>query len=310
MSRRLDFAREGRNWPHRDRSRFVEAGGMRFHVQIFGPDDAPPLLLLHGTGASTHSFRDLAPLLARDHRVIMPDLPGHGFSGSPRWRRPSITGMASALAEMLTALDVRPSFAAGHSAGAAVLVRMALDRQIAPERIVSLNGALLPFPGVAAHLFPRLAKLLFLNPVAPRFFSWRAQNGRAVAQLMESTGSRISAEGIAYYETLLTSPVHVEGALAMMANWDLETLRRDLPRLAAPLTLVVGTRDRAVPPEVSERVARMVKDAKVETLAGLGHLAHEEAPGQVAEIMRKEFASVSIATEPPGMAAEHPHPEV
>ena len=76
----------------------------------------------------------------------------------------------------------------------------------------------------------------------------------------------------------------------MMANWDLHGLRRALPRLAVPLTLVVGTKDRAIPPEVSERVARMVKDANVETLPGLGHLAHEEAPERVAEMMLRVLA--------------------
>ena len=57
-----------------------------------------------------------------------------------------------------------------------------------------------------------------------------------------------------------------------------------------PLTLVVGTRDRAIPPEVSARVAGMVRDARVETLAGLGHLAHEEAPERVARVMTTAFA--------------------
>ena len=118
MSRALDFARDGRNWPRRDSSRFVVAGGTRFHVQILGSDDAPPLLLLHGTGASTHSFRDLAPLLTEDYRVVMIDLPGHGFTGWPRWRRPSITGMASTIADLLSVLEISPRYAAGHSAGA------------------------------------------------------------------------------------------------------------------------------------------------------------------------------------------------
>ena len=214
-------------------SRFVAAAGTRIHVQILG--DGPPLLLLHGTGASTHSFRDLAPRLAGSYRVVMIDLPSHGFSGRPRGRGNTITGMRDCLAETLDRLSIEPAFAAGHSAGAAVLLRMALDGRIAPQRIVSLNGALLPFPGVAAHLFPGLAKLLFLNPVAPRFFSWRARHGNAVSRLMESTGSQISDEGVAYYERLLASPAHVEGALSMMANWDLDGLKRDLPRLSVPL---------------------------------------------------------------------------
>ncbi|MBO0905066.1 alpha/beta fold hydrolase BchO [Jiella sonneratiae] len=297
MSAPLDFSRDGRDWPHRAASRFVEAGGTRFHVQLLGPADAPPLLLLHGTGASTHSFRDLAPLLAANHRVVMPDLPGHGFTAAPRWKRVSITGMGAALAAMLTALDIRPVHAAGHSAGAAILLRMALDGGIAPRRIVSLNGALLPFPGIAAHLFPRLAKALFLNPVAPRFFSWRARNTGAVARLMASTGSRITPQGVGYYERLFASSLHVEGALSMMANWDLEGLRRDLPRLAVPLTLVVGTGDRAIPPDVSSRVARMVRQAEVVKLEGLGHLAHEEAPEAVAAAIAEALAGDDQAAD-------------
>ncbi len=60
---RLIWGTDGRDWPHRDRSRFVEAGGLRWHIQRMG--DGPALLLVHGTAAATHSWRDLAPLLAR-----------------------------------------------------------------------------------------------------------------------------------------------------------------------------------------------------------------------------------------------------
>lgn len=287
MSRVLDFTRDGRDWPHREASRFVTAGGVRFHVQIVG-DDGPAVLMLHGTGASTHSFRDLVPPLARDHRLIMIDLPGHGFSG-PLRGRPTMDAMSRAIGALLPAIDGAPLEAVGHSAGAALLVRMALDGRISPRRIVSLNGALLPFPGLAAQLFPQLAKLLFLNPIAPRLFSWRARNGPAVRQLMDATGSRISAQGVAYYETLLAASSHVDGALKMMANWDLEALRRDLPRLGTPMTLVVGTNDKAIPPSVSHRVAKIVKSAELVALEGLGHLAHEEAPERTATAIRTAF---------------------
>ncbi len=280
MSRSLDLTRDGLDWPHRHASRIVEAGRMRFHVQMLGA--GPPLLMLHGTGASTHSFRDLAKPLAERFTVVMVDLPGHGFSSHPRGEPPSMAVMSRLIGALLQKLEIVPAYAVGHSAGAAVLIRMALDGRIAPRQIVSLNGALLPFPGLAAQLFPQLARILFLNPLAPRFFSWRARTGGAVARLMESTGSHITPEGLAYYERLLASSSHVAGALKMMANWDLESLRRDLPKLTVPLTLMVGTRDRAIPPEVSHQVARMVPNADVVTLPGFGHLAHEEAPQKVA----------------------------
>ena len=69
----LDWSREGLIWPHREASHFVAAGAARWHVQRMG--SGPPLLLLHGTGASVHSWRGLMPLLAQSHDVIACDLP-------------------------------------------------------------------------------------------------------------------------------------------------------------------------------------------------------------------------------------------
>jgi magnesium chelatase accessory protein len=73
----------------------------------------------------------------------------------------------------------------------------------------------------------------------------------------------------------------------MMAHWDLEPLRADLPRLTVPMTLLAGDLDRAVRPEEAAEIAALVPHAQVVALPGLGHLAHEEAPERVAaEILR------------------------
>ena len=72
--RTLDFAREGSSWPHREASRFVAAGGLRWHVQDLG--EGPTLLLLHGPGSTAHSWRGLVPLLRPHFRLtplIFPD---------------------------------------------------------------------------------------------------------------------------------------------------------------------------------------------------------------------------------------------
>ena len=76
MTIALDWALENSTWPHAEISRFHQVGGLRWHVQQMG--EGPPILLIHGTGASTHSWRDLAPLLAERFTVIAADLPGHG----------------------------------------------------------------------------------------------------------------------------------------------------------------------------------------------------------------------------------------
>ncbi len=283
MTAALEWPRDGADWPNADASRFVDAGGLRWHVQRAG--SGPVLLLLHGTGAATHSWRELLPRLAEHHDVIAPDLPGHGFTDRPPARGLSLPGMSRAVAALVDALGVEPAWAVGHSAGVAVLARMCLDRAPPPARLVSLNGALLPFDGIAAYLFPSLARLLFVNPLAPRAFALGARDRRRIARLIRDNGSRVDDRGVDLYARLLQRPGHVGAALGMMARWDLRPLVRDLPGLATDLVLVAAELDRAVPPVHAERVAAHVPGARVVRLPGLGHLAHEEDPDAVADLL-------------------------
>jgi len=283
MSNRLNWDRDGRYWPNRASSRFVQAAHMRWHVQIMG--DGPAILLLHGTGASTHSWGRLAPLLAEHFTVVAPDLPGHGFNSAVASNRLSLPGMARSLNRLLGTLEIEPALAVGHSAGAAISVRMCLEGYIAPRALVSLNGAFLPFDGLAGHLFPTMAKLLFLNPLAPRVFAWGASDRSRIEKLIKETGSAIDGTGVDLYQRLFRDRRHVAGALGMMANWNLDALNHDLSKLTAPLTLVVGTADKTVPPSTADEVRKVLPTATVNTLPGLGHLAHEESPEAVAEII-------------------------
>jgi magnesium chelatase accessory protein len=107
-----------------------------------------------------------------------------------------------------------------------------------------------------------------------------------VRRLITGTGSTLDAAGLALYERLLKSPAHLAGTLGMMAAWDLAPLVRDLPTVAVPVTLVVGTEDRAVPPSQADTVAARLPDASIVRLPGLGHLAHEEDPQAVAKLIR------------------------
>ena len=271
------------DWPNRAHSRFVEAAGLRWHVQIMG--EGPPLLLLHGTGASTHSWRALAPLLAEQFTVIAPDLPQHGFTTGRPAGGMTMPAIARAVGELLAALDQQPGIIVGHSAGAAIALRMVLDGIAAPRAIIGLNAALLPFQGLGAALFPTVAKLLFLNPFAPHVFAGLSRGGDTARFLARNTGSRLDAVGVAQYARLLRTPGHVAGALAMMADWDLEALKRDLPRIRTPLLLVHGDTDRAIPLSAAREAAGMIKGAKLEVMPGLGHLAHEERPEEMAKII-------------------------
>ena len=205
------------DWPHRGHSRQVRAGGLLWHVQVFeGPrPDAPLALLLHGTGASSHSCRGLAPLLAREYRVVVPDLPGHAYTERPaRDAALGLAGMATAVGELLRSLDsqpVQPTLLVGHSAGAAIAARLSLDSPWQAAALLSLNGAWFPPAGSGRWWYAPMAKMLVFNPLVPRFFAWHASRPATLQRLLQSTGSRLSAEGQALYGRLVADPAHVGG---------------------------------------------------------------------------------------------------
>jgi magnesium chelatase accessory protein len=293
MAEPLNWEREGRDWPNREASQFVVAGAdrLRWHVQTMPrkPDSAKPtVLLVHGTGAATHSWRGVMPLLAARCNVVAIDLPGHGFTESPPAHGFSLPQMANSLAALLTAISVKPQIVVGHSAGAAILARMCIDHLISPRHLVSLNGALLPLSGFAGELFSPIAKVLSRSALVPKLFAWRASDPQTLRRLLDGTGSQIDATGAAFYGTVIRNAGHAAAALEMMAQWDLRALAADLPKLCQlemAITLVVGENDKAVSPEEAGRVKAMVPSANVVMLPALGHLAHEEAPQQTADLI-------------------------
>lgn len=288
MSRAPHWDREGLNWPHREASRFVEAGGTRWHVQVMGR--GPPILLVHGTGASCHSWRDVMPALAEDFTCIAPDLPGHAFTRAPGTTL-SLPHMAKSLWMLLERLEHAPAAIVGHSAGAAIALQM-VRTQRAAIPVIGFNPALAPFPGLGSQLFPLMAKLLFVNPLVPRLFARVAgMEGEADRFLRRSTNSRIDAAGLRCYEALLGNSAHCKSALAMMANWNLEPLQRSLTDFSNPVLLVHSDRDEAIPLASVRDASQRLPDAQLEILSGLGHLAHEERPAEAAGHIRRFLGS-------------------
>jgi magnesium chelatase accessory protein len=287
LSDRLEWDIDGRDWPNRSASRFVTAAGLRWHVQQFGPapKDAPVIVLLHGTGSSSHSWRDVAPLLALHHSVIVMDLPGHAFTTMPPNAAQSLAGMAHNVTALLRTLKIAPTVMVGHSAGAAVAARMILDQSIAPAALVSLNGAFIAFGGLAGQFFSPVARLLAAGSLASRFFAWQAMDPAIVQKLVRSTGSLLDSTGMSLYARLVQSPGHVSAALAMMAHWDLESLEPELPRLTLPVWMVAAENDATVPASQAAQVARRLPQARQVLWPMLGHLAHEESPAQCAALL-------------------------
>lgn len=286
MSAPLDWNREGRIWPHRDASQFLRQGPATWHLQRMGEAGKPRLLLLHGTGASVHSWRGVMPALAGDFDILAPDLPRHAFTRGHAPEDTSLPRMARAIRRLLYETQFEPDLIVGHSAGVALALQLALDHGYAGP-VVGLNSAIRPFPGLAAQLFPAVAKALFVNPFVPRLFSAAAQfSGDSERFLYRSTNSRIDAEGRACYTALFENSHHTKGALAMMANWDLPTLRTRMDEISNPILLIHSDKDAAIPLAWAKEANLWLPTSRLEVLEGFGHLAHEEAPGPAAQIIR------------------------
>ncbi len=282
-----DWRVEGPGWPHQQHSSFVVHGGIRWHVQRLG--SGPVLLLLHGTGASSHSFRDLMPLLARRFTVVAVDLPGHAFTAAPHSFSPSLPDMAAALADLLAEQRLSPEVVVGHSAGAAVLVRMALDRRIAPRLLCGLGAALYPLRGATWLFAPTAARFLSRSGLAAELIALQARDQTSVDWLLRRTGSVLDGRGVDLYRRLAQSPGHVAGVLAMLARWDLEPLWGALPRLTTPLYLLGGENDRAIPLEHQQQAASRAARGRLHRVPGTGHLLLEEQPELVVRLLLEEL---------------------
>ncbi|MEO1745122.1 MAG: alpha/beta fold hydrolase BchO [Pseudomonadota bacterium] len=276
-----DFTEAKPNWPlAADHSRFVTCGSLTWHIQELGPKGATPLLLVHGTGGATHSMAPLATLLADRYRLLIPDLPGHGFTRNATTRHLSLPGMARTLAQLCQALDFSPAMGIGHSAGAAVLIEIALERHFDLHGIIGINAALEPIEGNA--IFSPLAKALFVNPFVPQAVAWQAKFTSLTKTLLRNTGSPLEQVNTDAYETLLRKPSHIGGALGMMANWDLKPLRRRLPELKVPVELIVADDDTMVPTKVSREASTEADAITLTALPQGGHLMHELDPAAIA----------------------------
>jgi magnesium chelatase accessory protein len=267
-------------------SKHINADGLNWFIAEMGHGET--ILLVHGTAASAHSWRDVMPLLADRYHIVALDLPGHGQTQSGNSGHYTLQGMATGVAAVMKEMNLSPTIVVGHSAGAAILAVACARKWMTPQTYISFNGAFYPYGGAAASLFSPIAKLAAFNPFVPRILSGFASRTK-VEKLLQDTGSTINPEGIDYYFSLFKQPTHISAALGMMASWDLRGMDDNFVRLTPNCVFVAGDNDKAVPPETADLSAARCRNAKSVHIKGLGHLLHEENPSLAAEIIKGTY---------------------
>ena len=278
----MRWPQDAKDWPLAQCSRQVLHRPHRWHIQEAG--EGALILLIHGAGGATQSFRGVFPILAQTNRVIAVDLPGQGFTQLGAQQRCGLDHMSEDLLSLCRNQGWAPDLIVGHSAGVAIALRMWELGMIPKRGIVGINAALGNFRGVAGWLFPIMAKALAVTPFSASIFA-STTTPASIRNLVKGTGSQLDQEGLDLYYRLAKDKGHVDATLSMMSQWSLDGLLARLDKVDCPVHLITGLSDKAVPPHVSTDAVRTLTNARLTELPNLGHLAHEEDPETIAQLI-------------------------
>ena len=275
-------------------SRRVTAAGLDWHVQVAG--QGPTVLLLHGTGASAHSWAGMLPLLQGAATVVVPDLPGHGFTRGATLEQLTLPRMAAALAALLQALQLPPAhLVVGHSAGAALALRMALLAEQPPAAVLGFAPSLVAPPAAYTRWVAPLVNPVVTSGPMARVMAGIAERTGLIDLLLDSTGSRLTAQQRRPYKHLFSDPNHARGSVGFMAAADLPSLNAEAAALRSRMAFVMGQGDRWIPERALRPVLqRCYPGADAQAWPG-GHLVHEEDPGRAAQRVLELLADVQVA---------------
>lgn len=251
----------------------MEVAGLRLHVRVDGPRDAPSVIFLHGFGSSLHTWEAWAQALRDDHRVVRFDLPGSGLSTADPAGDYTDTRALEVLAALMDRLGIARASLVGNSIGGRIAWTFAALR---PERVAKL--VLVSPDGFASAGFeygeaPRI-------PAAMKLLRFALPKALMRLYLAPAYGdpSALSAEDVNRYHDMMLAPGVRDSMIARLEQTVLVPPEPLLRRIQAPVLLVWGEKDAMIPVANADDYLRELPDAALAVLPGLGHVPHEEAP--------------------------------
>ncbi|MDB4990727.1 MAG: hypothetical protein JWN04_5905, partial [Myxococcaceae bacterium] len=260
----------------------------------------PAILLIHGIGDSSDTWRDLIRQLARDHTVIAPDLLGHGRSDKPRADY-SVAAYANAMRDLLTVLDVEKATVVGHSLGGGVAMQFAYQYPERCERLVVVSSG-----GVSREVSPllRAATLPPAHAILPllQLPTTRAL-GKAlfrVLELLDTDIGRDTDDMLRIFDALpdATSRSAFIRTLHAVVDWRgqvITMLDRCYLTRGMPTLLIWGDRDAVIPYEHARLAHAAMPGSRLETFRGAGHFPHHSDPQRFVEVLYDFLAKTTPA---------------
>ena len=270
-------------------SRFIEVNGLQVHLRDEGPHDDPaPIVLLHGTSASLHTWQGWAVALRDRRRVIRFDLPGFGLTGPSHENDYSLAADVRFVQAVMDQLGVRRFVLGGNSLGGLVAWSAAARMPERVERLILVDAAGYP-PGAmttpqAVPLALRIARMPWLRPVA----GYMLPRGLIENSLRQLYGdpAKVTPELVDLYSDMARRQGNRD-ALARRFDQAAPADLSQLKDIKAPTLVLWGGRDRLLPPELAQRFERDIPHAQRVVFDDLGHMPMEEDPERtVAQVRR------------------------
>jgi pimeloyl-ACP methyl ester carboxylesterase len=264
---------------------------MQVHIRDQGPQtDANPVVLIHGTSASLHTWDAWTDGLSADRRVLRFDLPAFGLTGPAPDNDYSAERYAAFVLKVMDARGIERAVLAGNSLGGQIAMETAL---LAPSRVAALvlvDSAGYPFEPESMPLGFRLAQIPAMAPLMDRLLP-RSMIESSVRNVYGDP-SLVTDELVErYYQLTLR-----EGnRRALAQRFSQTTSRKDARQRAAtlsmPTLLIWGKEDRLIPPHIGELMDQDIPDSDLVMLDGVGHVPHEEAPEKTLAAVRAFLVS-------------------
>jgi pimeloyl-ACP methyl ester carboxylesterase len=264
---------------------FLSVQGMQVHLRDEGPRDDPhPIVLLHGTSSSLHTWDGWADALKPTRRVIRFDLPGFGLTGPHPQHDYRIHSYAAFVVAVLDALRVRQAVLAGNSLGGDIAWNTAVAHPQRVSALVLVDAAGYPFTPKSVPLGFRIASM----PVVRDVMQYTLPRAVVASSVRNVYGdpSKVSQALIDRYMDL-TRRAGNRAALGERMKLARQFEPERIRRIAHPTLILWGRQDRLIPPDNAERFARDIAGSKLVVFQALGHVPQEEDPAAtVAELQK------------------------
>ncbi len=265
---------------------FVEARGVRFHVTEAGPADGRPVVLLHGWPQHHYAYRHLLADPPAGLRLIVPDLPGYGWSGPPphRWAKEDV---ASDLLALLDELGLDRVLLAGHDWGGFIGFLMVLREPDRFEGYLPLNIA---HPWITARtLAPHIWRFLMYQPLVATVGVPLQRRTSFIDRLLRlgvADRGTFTPEFTHVYSDRFREPTPARAATDTYRTFWLKELpsagrHPELRRATVPIRALFGTGDAAIHHSLAAAETARADDYTIEYVDGCGHFIPEERPDLV-----------------------------